>query len=590
MELPVFYAGSAFDAHQYLGGRLTGEGAVFRTFAPSAEKISLIGEFSGWAELPMERVCDGNFWERTVPGARAGMMYKFRVYQRDGRVLDRCDPYGYYMELRPNSASILWDHAAYRFQDEAWQKRPVNWLGEPLNIYEVHLGSWRQDPERPNGWYSYRELAEPLIAYARNMGYNALEFLPLAEHPSDQSWGYQITGFFSPTARYGTPDDLKYLVDRCHQAGLAVFMDFVPAHFAPDDYGLWNYDGAPLYQYPSPDVGDSAWGSCSFQHSRGEVRSFLNSAAALWLETYHFDGLRVDAVGNLIYWNGERTRGENQGGISFLRELNRGLKQRFPKALLMAEDSSAYPGVTAPADRGGLGFDLKWDLGWMHDTLSYFQSPPEERLRAAHRLTFSMAYFSNERYLLPLSHDEVVHGKATVLQKMYGDYDQKFPQARALYLYMTAHPGKKLNFMGNELGHFREWDESRELDWNLLDYPVHRGFQNLHRALNRLYLTCPALGDDWGENAFAWLRLGEDGAFAFLREGGGQRLLAVFNFLDRTQDLALTVDGAKTLELLLDTEDPAFGGGGRGEERVTLKQGGGSLTLPPYSGRVYRVE
>ena len=377
MEFHAFYTGASFDAHEYLGGHLTEEGAVFRTFAPSAEKISLIGEFSGWEELPMERAHDGNFWECSVPGARAGMMYKYRVYTRGGRCLDHCDPYGFYMELRPNSASILWDQSAYSFQDRGWRSRPKNWREGPLNVYEVHLGSWRRKPD--GGWYTYRELAGPLISYVKELGYNALEFLPLAEHPSDSSWGYQITGFFSPTSRYGTPDDLKYLVDQCHRAGLAVLLDFVPAHFAVDDYGLWDYDGTALYQYPSPDVGNSAWGSCSFMHSRGEVRSFLNSAARFWLEEYHFDGLRVDAVRNLIYWNGEPARGENQGGLQFLRALNRGLKERRPHALLVAEDSSAYPGVTRPAEEGGLGFDLKWDLGWMHDTLSYFQAPPEER-------------------------------------------------------------------------------------------------------------------------------------------------------------------------------------------------------------------
>ena len=346
-----------------------------------------------------------------------------------------------------------------------------------------------------------------------------------------------------------------------------MLLDFVPAHFAVDDYGLWDYDGTALYQYPSPDVGNSAWGSCSFMHSRGEVRSFLNSAAHFWLEEYHFDGLRVDAVRNLIYWNGEPARGENQG------------------------DSSAYPGVTRPAEEGGLGFDLKWDLGWMHDTLSYFQAPPEERASQGGKLTFSMDYFANERYLLPLSHDEVVHGKATILQKMYGDYEGKFPQARALYLYMFAHPGKKLNFMGNELGHFREWDEGREQDWNLLDYPLHGGFLAFHRALNHLYLNAPALWRDEGEGFFTWLRRGEDGLFAFLREGGGQRLLAAFNFLDREQDLALAMNEAARLRPLMDSDSAAFGGGAQGEpEALRAERGGLRITLPPYSGRLYQVE
>ena len=284
MEFHAFYTGASFDAYEYLGGHLTREGAVFRTFAPSAEKISLIGAFSGWEELPMERVHDGNFWECSVPGARAGMLYKYRIYTRGGRCLDHCDPYGFYMELRPNSASILWDQSAYSFRDQGWRSRPKNWREGPLNIYELHLGSWRRKPD--GGWYTYRELAEPLISYVKELGYNALEFLPLAEHPSDSSWGYQITGFFSPTSRYGTPDGLKYLVDQCHRAGLAVLLDFVPAHFAVDDYGLWNYDGTALYQYPSPDVGNSAWGSCSFMHSRGRcAASSTPPPASGWRST-----------------------------------------------------------------------------------------------------------------------------------------------------------------------------------------------------------------------------------------------------------------------------------------------------------------
>ena len=589
MDFQGFYSGTSFEAHRYLGGHLTQEGAVFRTFAPAAERVSLIGEFSGWEELPMERVHDGNFWERSVPGAQAGMMYKYRIYTREGRCLDHCDPYGVRMELRPHTASILWDLSSYTFQDQAWQGRPIRWLEGPLNIYEVHLGSWRKNPEDPNGWYTYWELAGPLIAYAKEAGYNALEFLPLAEHPSDASWGYQITGFFSLTSRYGTPEDFKFLVDQCHQAGLAVFLDFVPAHFAPDDYGLWNYDGTPLYQYPSPDVGDSPWGSCCFMHSRGEVRSFLNSAAHFWLEEYHLDGLRVDAVGSLIYWNGDPARGENQGGLYFLRELNRGLKARHPSALLMAEDSSAYPGVTRGAEAGGLGFDLKWDLGWMHDTLSYFQSPPEERAVQGGKLTFSMDYFVNERYLLPLSHDETVHSKATIVQKMYGDYEDKFPQARALYLYMFTHPGKKLNFMGNELGHFREWDESRELDWDLLNYPIHQQFFAWMKALNRLYLISPALWQDEGDGFFTWLLTGEAGRFAFLRQGGGQRLLAAFNFLDREQVLIFPLQNASALTLLLDSGAPGFGGCGGGEP-PTLEGGAVRLTLPPYTGQLFQVE
>ena len=591
MDFYGFYTGRSFDAHQYLGAHLTGEGAVFRTFAPSAKKISLIGEFSGWEELPMNKVYDGNFWECTVPQAEPGMKYKYRIYRPDGTWLDHCDPYGFFMELRPHNASILQDLSTYSFQDESWMRRRHDGKHRPVNIYEVHLGSWRTNPEDPNGWFNYEEIAQRLIPYMKESGFNYIELMPVSEHPSDASWGYQNTGFFSPTSRYGTPQQLMALVDRCHQADIGVILDFVPVHFAVDDYALWNYDGTPLYEYPSWDVGRSEWGSCNFMHSRGEVRSFLQSAAHYWLEEFHFDGLRMDAVRNLLYWQGDEARGTNQGGIQFLRDLNRGLKDRHP----IAEDSSTYPGVTRPVDQGGLGFDYKWDMGWMHDTLSYFQSAPEERSQKYHQLTFSMQYFYNERYLLPFSHDEVVHGKATILQKMNGDYEQKFPQGRALYLYMFLHPGKKLNFMGSEFGQLREWDESREQDWELLRYPIHDGFYHFFQALNHLYLEHPALWtEDDQHDGFAWLDCRQEARclYALERRGGGERLAAVFNFSDQRQaDYTLTIPQAQGLALLLDSDSAPYGGSTQQPvDYLPITEGQVTLTLPPFSGRVYRIQ
>lgn len=355
MDFYGFYTGRSFDAYHYLGAHLTQDGAVFRTFAPSAQKISLIGEFSNWEELPMAKVYDGNFWERIVPQAKPGMKYKYRIYRPDGSWLDHCDPYGFFMELRPHNASILQDLSSYTFRDESWIRRRTDGRCRPVNIYEVHLGSWRTNPDDPNGWFNYEEIAQRLIPYVKEAGFNYIELMPVSEHPSDASWGYQNTGFFSPTSRYGTPQQLMTLVDRCHQADIGVILDFVPVHFAVDDYALWNYDGTPLYEYPSWDVGRSEWGSCNFMHSRGEVRSFLQSAAHYWLEEFHFDGLRMDAVRNLLYWQGDEARGTNQGGIQFLRELNRGLKERHPTAMLIAEDSSTYPGVTRPGRPGRSG-------------------------------------------------------------------------------------------------------------------------------------------------------------------------------------------------------------------------------------------
>ena len=439
-------------------------------------------------------------------------------------------------------------------------------------------------------------MAEQLIPYLKENGYNYLELMPLAEHPCDESWGYQSTGFFSPTARYGSPDELRYFIDQCHQNQIGVIMDFVPVHFAVDDYALWNYDGTALYEYPNTAVGRSEWGSCNFMHSRGEVRSFLQSAALYWLREFHIDGLRMDAVSNLIYWQGDPARGENKGAIQFLQTMNSGLKHLEPHAILIAEDSTTFPGVTKAANEGGLGFDYKWDLGWMHDTLSYFQSSPETRPGLAHQLTFSMHYFPNERYLLPLSHDEVVHGKATILQKMHGDYEEKFPQVRALYLYMMAHPGKKLNFMGNEIGQFREWDESRQQDWNLLEYPIHDALFHFMRELNHLYLRCPALWQaDYQPEGFAWLDCGQEEQcyFAFERRCEKQRLVFLFNFSNQAlEDCPVQVEHCRALWPLLYTDWEPFNGSEPEDLDPVLldEEGRVELTLAPYSGLCFAVE
>ena len=466
---------------------------------------------------------------------------------------------------------------------------------QPLNIYEVHLGSWQRKSDAPDDWYTYEELAQRLIPYVKECGYNYIELMPLVEHPCDASWGYQDTGFFSPTSRYGTPDQLRFFIDQCHQNHIGVIMDFVPVHFAVDDYALWNYDGTPLYEYPNTAVGRSEWGSCNFMHSRGEVRSFLQSAALYWLKEFHVDGLRMDAVSNLIYWQGDPGRGENRGAIQFLQTMNQGLKQRQPHALLIAEDSTSYSGVTRDVAHGGLGFDYKWDLGWMNDTLSYFQTPPQMRPKHYHKLTFSMMYFYQERYLLPLSHDEVVHGKATILQKMHGDYEGKFPQARALYCYMMAHPGKKLNFMGNEIGQFREWDESREQDWNLRSYPKHDELFRFIRDLNHLYLNHSALWqEDDREQGFRWLDCHQEERciYAMERRSEKERLVFVFNFSNQTQDgYQLPVEDCSGLRPILSTEWEEYGGGVKRDESVLPTQHNQvELSLPPYSGLCLAVE
>lgn len=520
MILHDFYTGNAFDAYTYFGAHPTADGICFRVYAPAAEKVSLIGDFNGWNEDDLYQSGTGGVWEKTVPQAKIGQLYKYVIYAKEGWKCEHCDPYGFSMELRPGFASRIVDLSSYHFDDSSWLNRRTLAFNGPINIYELHLGSWRTNPDDPNGWYNYEQLADMLIPYIKESGYTHIELMPLSEHPVDQSWGYQNTGFFSPTSRYGTPQQLMKLVDRCHQAGIGVIMDFVPVHFAVDHYGLAKFDGSYLYEFPHDDVGYSEWGSKNFIHSRGEVASFLQSAAAYWLDLYHFDGLRMDAVSRLIYWQGNEDRGVNDRAVEFLRHMNGGLKQLYPTAMLIAEDSTSYPCVTAPVEYGGLGFDYKWDLGWMNDTLDYFRLPPWERSEKYHKLTFSMMYFYREHYLLAFSHDEVVHGKATIAQKMWGNYEEKFPQARALYLYMMTHPGKKLNFMGNEIAQLREWDEKREQDWDMRRYPNHDSFYRYICRLNQLYLEHRSLSDgDYDLRNFLWLEVhGEKKCiYAYLR-------------------------------------------------------------------------
>ena len=452
-----------------------------------------------------------------------------------------------------------------------------------LNIYELHLGSWKT---KDNTWYKYNEIADELITYLKTNGYNYVEFLPLSEHPFDGSWGYQNTGFFAPTSRYGTAAQLMELIDKLHNAGIGAIMDFVPVHFAVDPYGLKEYDGTALYEYPHKDVGESEWGSYNFIHSRREVACFLQSAANYWLKEYHFDGLRMDAVSRLIYWQGDEHRGENGVTINFLKIMNKELHELHPTAMLIAEDSTAYPGITKDVDNGGLGFDYKWDLGWMHDTLKYFECHPYDRAFMSDKITFSIFYAYNERYILPFSHDEVVHGKKTIIDKLHGTYEDKFAQARLLYLYMMTHPGKKLNFMGNELAMFREWDEKREPDWNLLKLPAHDSFHCYISELNMLYLNHPALWElDHTYDGFKWLDCNSDNkcVFAYIRTGKEESALAIFNFSDKEAAVSPQADGNFTL--LLNTDWEIFGGKTKKADMKKLPD-----KLSPYSGLFYQYQ
>lgn len=555
MDMYGFYSGKVFDAYKYLGAHIKENEVTFRTFAPNALKIELIGEFNNWNGIEMKRADDDNFFECTIENAKPGMLYKYKIYDKNGRCVDHCDPYGFGMEVRPNTASIIRDLDEYKFNDDEWIKRRSDCKDKPLNIYEIHLGSWRKKSD--DTWYTYKEVAHLLIPYVKEYGYNYIEIMPLSEHPCDESWGYQNTGFFSPTSRYGTAIELMYFIDKCHENNIGVIIDFVPVHFAIDEFALANYDGTSLYEYPYEDIEMSQWGSKNFIHSRGEVRSFLQSAANYWIEEYHFDGLRVDALSNIIYWQGNSDRGENKGAIEFIKGMNKGLKELHPTVILAAEDSTAYPKVTEKVEDGGLGFDYKWDMGWMNDTLEYFKMHPYDRKRAYHKLTFSMMYFYSEHFLMPLSHDEVVHGKATIIQKMHGEYGDKFKQVRALYMYMYAHPGKKLNFMGNEIAQFREWDEKREQDWNILDYPIHNNFYKFMKKLNNIYLEYPALyKNDYEYRGFRWIDCHQEDKciYVFERVCKEQRVIAIFNFSNEYhKDYELKVDSIKKMRLIIDS-------------------------------------
>lgn len=583
-----FYTGQIFDAYEYLGAHLENGGVTFRTFAPNANAVNLLFRNE---EIPMNKVHDGNFYEIHIDDAKEGETYEYKIYAYNSSQA-HADPYGYGMELRPDHKSVIRDNYSYTFTDNDWMMRRSNNIDNALNIYELHLGSWRKNDDN---WYNYEEIADLLIPYLKETGYNYVEFLPISEHPCDESWGYQNTGFYSPTSRYGTMNNLKKMIDKLHNNNIGVILDFVPVHFAVDDYALAKYDGSALYEYPHNDVGVSEWGSYNFMHSRGEVRSFLQSSANYWLKEYHFDGLRLDAISRIIYWQGDEKRGVNGNAVEFIKYMNRELKNLNKGIMLIAEDSTNFPNVTKSPDKGGLGFDYKWDMGWMHDTLNYFKLPPNERYANYHKLTFSMMYFYNEQYLLPYSHDEVVHGKATILQKMYGDYDNKFPQGRAMYMYMMLHPGKKLNFMGNEIGQLREWDEKREQDWMLRDFPIHDAFYNYMKTLNNIYLNEPALSEDYKEINFSWLDChSEDKCIYSIKRSSSkdktEKIIGIFNFSDNYHEgYRLHIDdnnfNPDNLTVVLNSDYKKYGGNTNDDETIYyIENGDLVINIPAFTG------
>ena len=594
-NLKDFYDGNSFDDYTYLGAHKADSGYTFRVYAPRAVRVTLIGEFNGWLEYDLIRPKNSNFFEGTFVDVKPNMMYKYRVYSTPDEFVEHSDPYGFGMELRPGSASIIRELDEFKFTDDEWMaKRDVGY-NNPVNIYELHLASWRQKED--GSWYTYTETGEMLVPYLKENGYTHVELMPITEHPADESWGYQNTCFYSPTSRYGTPAELMQMINHLHNNDIGVILDFVPIHFAVDGYGLGKFDGQALYEYPSDHVGCSEWGSYNFNFGRGEVRSFLQSAANYWLKEYHFDGLRMDAVSRAIFWLGDVKRGVNECAIKFIQTMNQGLKKRHKGIMLIAEDSTNYLKVTAPVEYDGLGFDYKWDMGWMNDTLEFFKLPPLYRTKSINKLTFSMAYFYNELYLLPLSHDEVVHGKATIIQKMWGSYEQKFPQARLLYMYMYTHPGKKLNFMGNEIGQFREWDEKREQDWFLKKYPLHDSFMRYIRDISRVYVNTSALyNSEYNSKSFTWHKMGtKDRALAIYERGCGEdgRYIVFLNFSDvPVEEFEFEIENEISLELIINTEADIYSGSiktGTTEIKAEITEDRNtniSVNMPPFSGQI----
>lgn len=570
-----FLEGNSFDAYNFFGAhkhwKSAKQGYIFRVYAPNADCVKLIGSFTQWQEIPMERSDEG-VYSVFVEGVRSGEMYKYRVYEKDGNISDRADPFGFAAQLRPDTASVTTFLNDFEFSDYEWcETRPSDFYNIPINIYEFHFGSWKHKDNSSENiedkWFSYSEIAEDVINYLKENHFTHIEIMPITEYPFDGSWGYQVSGFFSATSRYGLPKDLMYFINECHLNGIGVIIDFVPVHFVGDTYALAKFDGTPVYEYPEDDIAYSEWGSCNFNFYRGESKSFIKSAANFWLCKYHADGLRMDAISNAIYWQGKADRGVNTGGVKFLQELCSGLKQRNKNIMLMAEDSSNFVKVTAPVEYDGLGFDFKWDMGWMHDTLEYFQMHPYDRRYEYHKLTFSMCYFYDNLYLLPFSHDECVHGKASVMQKMWGDYEYKFPQAKTMYTFMFTHPGKKLNFMGNEIGQFREWDEKQQNDWLLLKYPNHDAFYHYFRKLSEIYTTYPSLYcGEYHSGYFKWLEIDapDDCVYVYMRECGGNPVIIALNTsLEFYEKYRVGCDEPLIMREILNSDSYCYGGKGR---------------------------
>ena len=608
-DMEKFYTGDCDNAYAFMGchpGEKNGQtGWVFRVWAPCARAVSVVGDFNFWntEDLPMQRDERG-VWEAFSCYAAAGQRYKYYLCRQDGSYCYKSDPYALRFAPLPDTAGLITSIEGYSWHDEQYliDKRQRNVIEQPVNIYELHLGSWRLKED--GSVYNYREIADRLVPYVLRMGYTHIELMPVTEYPFDPSWGYQVTGYFAPTFRYGSPHDFMELIDRCHLAGIGVILDWVPAHFPKDEGGLYEFDGSCCYEVPDPMMNEHPdWNTRIFDYARYEVQSFLISSAVFWLREYHVDGIRVDAVASMLYldYGREQYRPNRNGGrenldaIAFLQKLNRHAFAAEPAALMIAEESTAFPLITMPPDKGGLGFNFKWNMGWMNDMLGYMSTDPLFRKGRHNDLTFSMTYAFSENFILPLSHDEIVHGKCSMIGKMPGAYEDKFNNLRAFYGYMMAHPGKKLSFMGNEFAQFIEWDFKKELDWFLLKYERHAQMQLMVRELNRFYRETPAFWEqDDGWDGFSWISADDNSqsVIAFRRiDRSGSEVVCIFNFCPvLREDYRLGLAKAAGYRCVFNTDKKKYGGSGVRLKTVRATEGpmhglaqSGRFTIPPMS-------